>query len=52
VSKRNALRALKQERRYDVAAYMVASVPDSARLSEKARKAIKRRITNRVLVKP
>jgi hypothetical protein len=49
MSKSTALRALKQERRLDVTAYLVAISPDAVRLSHKVRKALKRR---RMTVRP
>jgi hypothetical protein len=55
VSKRNALRALKQERRNDIALYVEAMVPDDALASRLARKAVKAaKVTHRrkVTVKP
>jgi hypothetical protein len=52
VSKTSALRALKQERRTDVTAYMAAVCPD-VRVSNKVRRVLKRRMMNKKeLMKP
>jgi hypothetical protein len=52
VSKSNALRQLKEVRRDAMAAYRDNAAPRFARMSLKRQKVIKRRLMNRVLVKP
>lgn len=53
MSKSTALRALKQERRTDVTAYLAAISPDEVRVSSKIRRVLKRRMMMRKeLVKP
>lgn len=53
MSKSTALRALKQERRNDVTAYLVAISPDEVRVSSRIRRVLKRRMMMRKeLVKP
>jgi hypothetical protein len=52
VSKPAALRALKQTRRVEVAAYFAATTPD-ARISSKVRRVLKRRMMmQKELMKP
>lgn len=52
MSKRKALRALKLERRNDVALYVEAIVPDDALASRQVRKAAKAAQRRRIPVRP
>ena len=52
MSKSNALRALKQERRVDVTAYLAAISPDDVRVSRKVRRVLKRRMMKKELTRP
>ena len=52
MSKTAALRALKQERRTDVTAYLAAISPDEVRVSHKIRRVLKRRMMKKELTRP